>query len=246
MSNLAKAKDRIRITPQTSVLLLNPEEAKRVDKLATFSARLCMKTLIKHDIETLEQLSHKPAVDNLVHNCIEADHAQLFRLNMIQVLVVGCSRRFLAQITRHKVGVEFVSTSLHFSEWLEPEYINIPEEHQQYFKDLYLQRNAEVGRDLAGYCVPQGQLGTLLISATPWEWRHMFQKRTCNRSTAETQLIMEGIRELLAPYSEVFNCGPRCTYDCCKEMAPCYQGCYDKAKEDKFVHLSMPDGVGKN
>lgn len=246
MSNLAKAKDRIRITPQTSVLLLNPEEAKKVDQLATFSARLCMTTLVNHDFESLEQMANKPAAENLVHKCIESDHAQLFRLNMIQVLVVGCSRRFLAQITRHKVGVEFVSTSLHFSEWTDPDFINVPEFAQGYLKELYKTQNEKYGRDIAGYVVPQGQLGTLLISATPWEWRHIFQKRTCNRSTKETQLILEGIRELLSPYSEVFNCGPRCTYDCCKEMNPCSEGCYDKEKESKFVNLSRPGSVGKD
>ena len=46
-----------------------------------------------------------------------------------------------------------------------------------------------VGRDAAGYAMPQGLRNVLLISATPYQWKHMISQRICNRNTLETQYV---------------------------------------------------------
>ena len=47
-----------------------------------------------------------------------------------------------------------------------------------------------VDNDSAGYCAPQGMRNILLISATPYQWKHMIRQRTCRRNTKETRYVM--------------------------------------------------------
>ena len=47
-----------------------------------------------------------------------------------------------------------------------------------------------VDNDSAGYLAPQGLRNVLIISATPYQWKHMISQRTCRRNTAETRYVM--------------------------------------------------------
>lgn len=79
-----------------------------------------------------------------------------------------------------------------------------------------------VGRDAAGYKMPQGLRNVLLISATPYQLKHMIRQRTCNRNTLETQYVMLLIWEQLWELSNMFhNCGPFCTTGTCQEGKMC-------------------------
>lgn len=221
--------------------------ACRVDQLATVSAKLTQKTLDTLDMETLIQMNCSPANKILVDRLIKAEHAQCFRLNMIPVGIIGCSRRFLAQITRHKVGVEFVSTSLQYGEWCQPQYYGcIDKVDQEILRSMYQYHSQAMGRDMAGYYVPEGLLGSMIISATPWEWRHIIEQRTCNRNTPETKTIIEAIRVLLSQYSNVFDVGPKCMSTGCVEMMQCKSGNYGKQKEDLYLSFLQPNRVPKD
>ena len=78
---------------------------------------------------------------------------------------------------------------------------------------------AGVDNDSAGYCAPQGMRNILLISATPYQWKHMIQQRTCRRNTKETRYVMLKIwEELLKQNRELFSdCGPFCMNGGCEE-----------------------------
>ena len=74
-------------------------------------------------------------------------------------------------------------------------------------------------RDSAGYCAPQGMRNILLISATPYQWKHMIRQRTCRRNTKETRYVMLKIWEqLLEQTRELFSdCGPFCMNGGCEK-----------------------------
>lgn len=76
-----------------------------------------------------------------------------------------------------------------------------------------------IDHDSAGYCAPQGMRNILLISATPYQWKHMIHQRTCRRNTKETRYVMLKIWEqLLAQNAELFSdCGPFCMNGGCEE-----------------------------
>lgn len=76
-----------------------------------------------------------------------------------------------------------------------------------------------VDNDSAGYCAPQGMRNILLISATPYQWKHMIRQRTCRRNTKETRYVMVKIWEqLLEQNRELFSdCGPFCMNGGCEE-----------------------------
>ena len=44
---------------------------------------------------------------------------------------------------------------------------------------------AGISHDAAGYATPQGLRNVLIISATPYQWKHMIGQRCCRRNTDE-------------------------------------------------------------
>ena len=59
----------------------------------------------------------------------------------------------------------------------------------------------------------------LLISATPYQWKHMIRQRTCRRNTKETRYVILKIWEqFLEQNRELFSdCGPFCMNCGCEE-----------------------------
>ena len=101
---------------------------------------------------------------------------------------MGASRRFLAQITRHQNEVKFISASLQYSNYAGQADFVVPYEiltASQWVHDFYLKKcraamehYADIGacgisRDAAGYLAPQSLRNVLIISATPYQWKHM-------------------------------------------------------------------------
>lgn len=81
--------------------------------------------------------------------------------------------------------------------------------------------NAETGHDAAGYATPQGLRNVLIISATPYQWKHMISQRVCRRNTDETRIVLLKIWQELFSLSPVLFTpsltGPFCQMDKCLE-----------------------------
>lgn len=207
--------------------MIDTQAAQNVDRLACFAARLTQKPLSGDSQEELVKLFYKPIKDKTIETLIKSEHRNAFSLNMIPVVIIGASRRFLAQITRHQVGISFMSTSLQYCMWEGPTFYGdddpVIKEAYNVQMEVYKEALKSMNSDMAGYFAPEGLQGTLIISATPWEWRHIIQLRTCKRNTPETIEIIEMVKEVLAPYSKVFDTGPGCTEGGCKEVINCSQ-----------------------
>ena len=73
----------------------------------------------------------------------------------------------------------------------------------------------------------------LIISATPYQWKHMIGQRTCRRNTDETRFVLLKIwADLYALDPELFSpelTGPFCQREGCREKdmscgCPCGKG----------------------
>ena len=65
------------------------------------------------------------------------------------------------------------------------------------------------GHDAAGYATPQGLRNVLLISATPYQWKHIISQRVCRGNTDETRIV------LLKVWKELYELSPCLLYTSC-------------------------------
>ena len=100
-------------------------------------------------------------------------------------------------------------------------------------KDLYMKScqsdlscyeqlcNTGISHDAAAYATPQGLRNVLVISATPYQWKHMIGQRTCRRNTDETRIVMLNIWQKLYELSPALFApnltSPFCQKGACRE-----------------------------
>lgn len=215
------------------VRVLNPEAVKSAEQMMVFCARLTQRGHGIHDMDDLISLKNKPYSASTVGTMINLPHPTIQKFGLINVAVVGASRRFLAQITRHQNEVKFMSASLQYSDYsgqaefcvpidvmrqgplYEAMYIKTCQEAMEAYEDAI---KMGVSNDAAGYMAPQGLRNILIISATPYQWKHMISQRVCRRNTDETRYVMLLIWKQLFGLSDMFaNCGPFCMRGGCPE-----------------------------
>lgn len=201
-----------------------------------FAARLTQRGHEIKDMDDLIALYEKSFSEGTLRAISSLPHPTVQKFAVITVAVVGASRRFLAQITRHQNEVKFMSASLQYSDYSSQAEFAMPYEIMTApddLKKLYLEScksdldcyetlcKAGIGHDAAGYATPQGLRNVLLISATPYQWKHMIGQRTCRRNTDETRIVLLKIWQELYALSPVLfahdKTGPFCQRDICAE-----------------------------
>lgn len=216
------------------VAVLNPEVVAESEKMMVCAARLTQRG---HKIKSLSDfmdLYNKGYTETLVGAMTKLPHPTIQKFGAINVVIVGASRRFLAQITRHQNEVKFMSASLQYSDYSDDAAFAIPyevmerSEEETYLTSckLNMANYAEavkqgLDNDAAGYMAPQGLRNVLLISATPYQWKHIIGQRICRRNTSETRLVLLKIwEELYKLNPQLFSrttTGPFCMRGACKE-----------------------------
>jgi thymidylate synthase (FAD) len=169
--------------------------------------------LTQHPITSADELDDlftkfilKPS-KNAIKFCQEADHQSVTRHGTYTLAIVGASRRFLAQIRTHHVGIDFTSASLQYQDVSGTAQFVVPYEVLQHCKDYdsgfplenYLQMcaasadsyiemlNDDYDNDTAGYVSCQALRNVLLVTGNAESFRNLIKKRACNRNTVETQ-----------------------------------------------------------
>lgn len=216
------------------VAILNPEAISRAEQMMVCAARLTQRGEKVKNLKDFFELYKRPYADVTVENMAALPHPTIQKFGVINVVVVGASRRFLAQVTRHQNEVKFMSASLQYSDYSGEADFVIP-----YAMEDTLQQKAytdackramhtyenlieyDIDNDAAGYVAPQGLRNVLIISATPYQWKHMIGQRICRRNTQETRFVFLKIWELLfAENPRLFSCkttGPFCMRGACRE-----------------------------
>lgn len=217
------------------VKVLNPEALGTAEKMMVCAARLTQRGQKIKDLDDFMALYDQEYSLTTASRMYELPHPTIQKLAAINVVVVGASRRFLAQITRHQNEVKFMSASLQYSDYSGEADFTIPYEllEDEEGKAAYLDQcrsamavyqemvKSGVDNDTAGYLAPQGLRNVLIISATPYQWKHMISQRTCRRNTAETRYVMLQIWEALYEINPLMflgrTTGPFCAAGACKE-----------------------------
>lgn len=251
------------------VKVLNTAAIAETERMSAAMARMTQKGHAITTMEDFEALYERPVTSSFVETLCELPHPTLQKFSVINVAIVGASRRFLAQITRHQNEVKFMSGSLQYSDYSGAAQFVVPYEvtkadynarqdapnfspssitDAELMSTKYLEACGKsleayemlakiVGRDAAGYAMPQGMRNVLIISATPYQWKHMIGQRICRRNTLETQYVMLKCWEELSKLSVIFNnTGPSCmlTGRCAEGNMSCKHFLYD-SPTDSYV-----------
>lgn len=221
------------------VEVLNPESIKNCEQMMVCAARLTQRGHTIKNLKDFLELYNKNYTEKTIINMISLPHPTIQKFGVINIVIIGASRRFLAQITRHQNEVKFMSASLQYSDYSDNndfvipyELLNNDEKQKAYISQCqesmkkykeFIDNN--INNDSAGYLAPQGLRNILIISATPYQWKYMISQRTCRRNTTETQYIMLRIWEKLYKLSPEFfsskTTGPFCMKDKCLEGRMC-------------------------
>ncbi len=216
------------------VSLLNPEAIQHAEQMMVCAARLTQRGHKVKNLTDFMALYNKGHKATTLETMAALPHPTIQKFAVINAVVVGASRRFLAQITRHQNEVKFMSASLQYSDYSHDSGFVVPYKALEAGPDVvsallrscaasmdaYAQA-VELGldNDSAGYTAPQGLRNVLIISATPYQWKHMIGQRICRRNTDETRYVMLRLWELLlAESSALFGAaGPSCMQAKCAE-----------------------------
>ena len=97
--------------------ILNCSAVREAEKNMVFAARLTQRGHMIHSMDDLVKLYEKSFLDETVKTLGQLPHPAIQKFTVITVAVVGASRRFLSQITRHQNEVKFMSASLQYSNY---------------------------------------------------------------------------------------------------------------------------------
>ena len=217
------------------IKVLNPESVQSSEQMMVTAARLTQRGHNIHNMKDFMDLYSKPYSHELAQGLTLLPHPTIQKFGIINIVVIGASRRFLAQITRHQNEIKFMSASCQYSDYSHKADFVIPYEilNNEAAKTQYLESCMDslamyeeaicnsVDHDSAAYMLPQGLRNILIMSATPYQWKHMISQRVCRRNTAETRYVMLLIwkalydlnHELFAPITT----GPFCQRGKCLE-----------------------------
>lgn len=220
------------------IKVLNPQSIEDAQKMMVCAARLTQRGEKIKTADDFMGLYNKSFTADTVYNMNRLPHPTIQKFAVINVAVVGASRRFLAQITRHQNEVKFMSASLQYSDYSDEAAFTVPysilasgQPHvYEYLNTCKAAMNEYeaairqgVDNDAAGYLMPQALRNVLIISATPYQWKHMISQRICRRNTDETRYVMLKIWEELHYYAPWFFT-PETTSAFCAKQSGCLEG----------------------
>lgn len=97
--------------------ILNCYGIREAEQNMVFAARLTQHGHTIQNMADLMDLYHQSYSQKTVENIAGLPHPTVQKFMVITVAVVGASRRFLAQITRHQNEVKYMSASLQYSNY---------------------------------------------------------------------------------------------------------------------------------
>lgn len=159
-------------------------------------------------VELINSVRGKPWNAAKINEMLNLPHSKISRFTDFIFVITGTSRRFLAQLMTHHIGISVMSGSLQYSDhskrhlsdmfvtpynllvannkhdidrYLETEY-NCFEEYSRLCAEGY-------SNDDAGYTMPQSLRNVLLVKVNLEELKFIGNQRLCKRNTDETRYV---------------------------------------------------------
>ena len=215
-----------------------PSDEYTLEEMCSFPARLTSKKVATLD-EMLDLLN-KPASTGIIKNVAEMNHGNALRFSGNPMFLIwGASRSFLSQITRHHVGIDFMSASQHYIDYsgnLDYEVpINIFEDciKKNSTEDLREYRRSNllatasyegliangVKHEDARQVLPNAARNNLLVGANVNALLTLINQRCCALNCTEIMYVTDLIRDYLARiHPDIFkHAGPDCYNGKCRQ-----------------------------
>lgn len=241
-------------------------ELATFDSISWNAQVACMVTRAANKYDSAHQLCREVDKNRWdmkkVNEMLKLPHSKIARFIDFTFVITGTSRRFLAQLMTHHIGISIMSGSLQYSDHskqhLEDMFV-VPYkliEMADYNTNVYLQKQSDcfdeykrlieagLDNDTAGYTMPQSLRNVLFVKVNLEELKFIANQRLCKRNTDETRYIIAkmiqavvketGIDDsLFAPTCAVRPC-PEGKYCCGK---PCYSWSIDDYIKTEFPLL---------
>lgn len=191
--------------------------------------------------QLLEHVKNNKWDNNKVNEMLHLPHSKISRFTDFTFIITGTSRRFLAQLMTHHVGISVMSGSLQYSDhskrhlddmFLVPynvakagmaavdKFLNVQEEC---FNEYESMRLCDIDNDTAGYTMPQSLRNVLLVKVNLEELKFIANQRLCKRNTDETRYVIakmvEAVVNIVGIDDDLF--APTCYRSSCPEGKYC-------------------------
>lgn len=184
--------------------------------------------------EMLKNIEAHPWSNEKIIDTLSLPHSKIARFTDFIFVIAGASRRFLAQLTTHHVGISIMSGSLQYSDHSEKhldDMFVVPYELMDtLFEATYLSSQHQamesynaiakaIDNDTAGYSAPHSLRNVLLVKVNLEEMRFIANQRLCKRNTSETRYIVAKMVEAIVKCCNLPDKWfmPSCYTDTCKE-----------------------------
>lgn len=198
-----------------------------------------------------------------VNEILKLPHSKISRFIDFTFVITGTSRRFLAQLMTHHIGISIMSGSLQYSDHskqhLDDMFV-VPYkllETADYNTSVYLNKQYEcfeeyqrlvkdenIDNDTAGYTMPQSLRNVLLVKVNLEELKFIANQRLCKRNTDETRYVIAKMIQAVVKETGIDDSlfAPTCVERPCPEGKyccgkPCYSWSIDDYIETEFPAL---------
>jgi len=197
-----------------------------------------------------------------VNEMLKLPHSKIARFIDFTFVITGTSRRFLAQLMTHHIGISIMSGSLQYSDHskqhlddmfvvpnalleedknslLIDEYLNTQEEC---FKRYESMRAQGIDNDTAGYTMPQSLRNVLFVKVNLEELKFIANQRLCKRNTDETRYVIAKMIQAVVHEAGIDDSlfAPTCAVRPCPEGKYCCgKPCYSWSIDD-YIKTEFP------
>lgn len=187
--------------------------------------------------ELLEHIESHKWDNNKVNKMLNLPHSKISRFTDFTFIITGTSRRFLAQLMTHHVGISIMSGSLQYSDHSkqhldemfvvpnallkEPLHIQLDylDAQEACFKQYELMRSLGIDNDTVGYTMPQSLRNILLVKVNLEELKFIGNQRLCKRNTDETRYVVAKMVQEVVNKTGIDDSlfAPTCSKQVCSE-----------------------------
>lgn len=196
-----------------------------------------------------------------VNEVLKLPHSKISRFIDFTFIITGTSRRFLAQLMTHHIGISVMSGSLQYSDHSKQhlgDMFVIPYkllETADYNTNVYLNKQYEcfeeykrlinsegIDNDTAGYTMPQSLRNVLLVKVNLEELKFIANQRLCKRNTDETRYVVAKMIQEVVKVTGIDDSlfAPSCVNRPCPEgIYCCGKPCYSWSIEE-YIKQEFP------
>lgn len=187
-----------------------------------------------------------------VNEILKLPHSKIARFIDFTFIITGTSRRFLAQLMTHHIGISIMSGSLQYSDHSKQhlgDMFVVPYkliEMADYNTSIYLQKQFEcfeeykrlieegADNDTAGYTMPQSLRNVLFVKVNLEELKFIANQRLCKRNTDETRYVIAKMIQAVVKTTGIDDSlfAPTCN------KRPCPEGKYCCGKPEPMFSIN--------